>query len=109
MPTPRRLLILNSREDEDDLKLLLPHFAHAERQQELVLLLRSRVLAGEDMHAWLDAATAEADAVLLVLTPSFLADDHIHHLLARLLARSDADGLLLLPLPFRPCLWRDVP
>lgn len=89
---------------------VLRHLDLAVRQGQITLLWSERVPPGNDLRAWTAAALKSADAVLLGLSAELLSEHaFLDRDLPRLSARQHLEGLRLLPLPLRPCLWRSVP
>lgn len=107
--TPKRLIILHSRDDERLHGEILLHL-RASTQEFAAVWCENDVLAGSDSEHALAAAIDSADIALLLLSSAFL----VHWLQSRAhfldkLAKRISLGLTLVPVIGRACPWTEHP
>lgn len=88
-------------------------------EQQLAILKRQgviatwhdrRILAGSEIDHGIDAALEEADIVLLLVSPAFLASDYCYDReMNRAMERHQAGAARVVPVILRPCDWHDTP
>ncbi len=103
------VFISYSHSDEYWKNRLVTHLGVLEYQGALDLWDDRRIGAGEDWRAQIEKAINSASvAVLLVsadfLTSRFILDDEI----PRLLQRRDKEGMQIIPVIVRPCVWQSI-
>jgi hypothetical protein len=78
--------------------------------QEIITVAADRDIAlGEDWHAHIQADLARAQAAVLLVSPAFLASEHLRNSeLPVLLGRASERGLEVIPVVLRPCLFAET-
>ena len=110
----RKLFISYSHKDADWLELVQTHLAVLRMQGQVTAWSDKELLPGDQWEKGIEAAMAEADVAVLLVSPNFLASEFIMrtelpHLLA--ICNGEKHGRLrrIMPLILEPCLWPDVP
>lgn len=103
-----KIYIVKASPDELLANELMVHLQPLRRQGLIELFSRDMVPAGElytESVRWVDAA----DIVLVLVSAYLLAEwDHLPDL-QKALARQQREGLRLIPVIGRPCIWQDSP
>jgi hypothetical protein len=94
-----------SREDEQWRRRFTEMLKPLVRERRLDVWSDDREVVGYEWRPQLAEAIARSRAALLLVSPSFLASDFI---MDRELPTLLADGVRLVPVLVRPCLWQDV-
>jgi hypothetical protein len=110
---PRRRLRLfysSAAEDEKLRERLDVHLKLLERQGLIEPWHQRRLLPGSDTRAETDRHLDEADLVLLLVSPDFLASDECWDAqMTRALARHEAGKARVVPVLLRPSDWPNAP
>jgi hypothetical protein len=109
--SPRRIrvFISYSHADERWKNRLVRHLRVFAAQGDLAAWDDSQIEAGSDWKAAIDAALAEADVAVLLVSADFLTSPFIlDHEVARILERRKAEGVRVVPLLVAPCPWTAV-
>jgi len=86
------------------------HLAMLKRQGLLRAWHDRRIGAGEDVHGEISEHIEQADIILLLASPYFLASDYCYDVeLKRALARHDAGEARVIPVILQPCDWTNSP
>ncbi|WP_437553969.1 AAA family ATPase [Sorangium sp. So ce367] len=105
-----RLFISYSHEDKALRKELEKHIAPLRRDGLLQVWHDGLVIAGEDGARQIDQHLDEADVILLLVSPDFLAsDDCVRRQMPRALARHRADQARVIPVLLRPADLHKAP
>lgn len=89
---------------------LVQHLQVLVHTASIELWTADRVRAGEDRQQVSEAALMCADVALLLLSADFLASEFLQNVeLPKLLQRSQLDGLTVIPVLIRSCLWQAHP
>jgi hypothetical protein len=65
---------------------------------------------GQEWDAAIKQELAEADIILLPVSPHFLASDYIwQHEISKAMERHDRQEATVIPVFLKPCDWRDMP
>lgn len=104
-----RVFISYSRADEMWVDRMRTHI-HVGRHKDSIHLWDDRSIApGEMWQDQLEEAIASAGVAILVISADYLASDFISYKeLPTLLHRRQEEGLVILPILVRPCLWHEV-
>ena len=98
-----------SHRDEEYRKDLEIHLATLKRQGIVETWHDRRIGAGEDVHSVISEHIEEADIVLLLVSPFFLASDYCYDVeLARALERHGQGAARLIPVIVHPCDWKNT-
>jgi hypothetical protein len=107
---PLRLLISFSPEDRELKDRLVCHLSVLVRFAGIDIWTSDRVRAGENWQQEIETALERADVALLLMTADFLASDFIQDVeVPKLFRRREQDGLRLIPVLLRSCLWQAHP
>lgn len=86
------------------------HLASLKRQGEIETWHDRRILAGQEFIGEIDKNFQEAEIVLLLVSPHFIASDYCFDVeMARALERHEAGEATVIPVILRPCHWHDLP
>ena len=104
------LFLSYSHRDEGVRAELETHLAGLRRQGFITVWHDRRIAAGEDFANAIDAHLEQADVVLLLVSPDFIASDYCYEKeMARALERNREGGCVVIPVILRPCDWHDMP
>ncbi len=110
---PPRLLnifISYAHEDEPFKDALITMLTGLQRRGVINAWHDRRIEEGDEWRASIEDATNRCDLALLLVSSDFLASRFIaDHELPRLLQRREEQGLRVVPIIVRPCLWRNEP
>jgi hypothetical protein len=99
-----------SHRDEGLRSQLETHLAGLRRQGFITIWHDRRIMAGEDFANAIDSHLEQADVVLLLVSPDFIASDYCYEKeMSRALARHREGGCVVIPVILRPCDWHDMP
>lgn len=88
---------------------LLEHLAPLELQEQAEIWSDQRIELGEDWHDKIQKTLEQVKAAVLLISPAFLASRYVRNSeLPVLLKRAKEQGLLILPILLRQCLWRET-
>ncbi|XXX82617.1 toll/interleukin-1 receptor domain-containing protein [Sorangium sp. So ce134] len=104
------VFISYSHQDKTWKNRLVQHLKVLEKQGALEVWDSGRIGAGEDWQKEIEGAIERARVAVLLVSADFLASDFVlREEVPRLLNRRQAEGLRVIPVLVRPCLWRSVP
>lgn len=104
------LFLSYSHRDEGLRAQLETHLAALRRQGFITVWHDRRITAGEDFASVIDAHLEQANVVLLLVSPDFIASDYCYEKeMSRALERHREGGCVVVPVILRPCDWRDMP
>ena len=107
---PIRLFYSYSHKDEALRDELEEHLALLKRQGYIVGWHDRRIGAGEEWKGQLDKNLEEAQIILLLISPSFLASDYCYDIeTKRALDRHDNGEAKVIPILLRPVDWEGAP
>jgi DNA-binding MarR family transcriptional regulator len=107
---PIRLFYSYSHKDEELRKELEEHLSLLKRQGYLVGWHDRMIGAGEEWRGQLDRNLEEAQVILLLISPSFLASDYCYDIeTKRALERHDRGEARVIPILLRPVDWEGAP
>lgn len=105
-----KLVFSYSHVDEALRNELEVHLAALKRQGEIETWHDRRILAGQEFIGEIDRHFQEADIVLLLVSPHFIASDYCFDVeMAGALARHQAGEATVIPVILRLCHWHDLP
>ena len=108
--TATKIFISYSHEDEAWKERLLNSLRVLERKESVTLWDASELTPGSDWSEEIGSALQQTDIAVLLVSPSFLASDFIvNRELPALLERRQKEGLAIIPVLVRPCLWDFLP
>lgn len=86
------------------------HLAMLKRQKVVTSWHDRRIGAGKEIDDEIDRYLEEADLVLLLVSPDFLASDYCYEVeMARALERHENHEARVIPVILRPCDWKKAP
>lgn len=104
------VFISYSHDDKNWLEELQKHLKHMEREGRLIFWDDTKIKPGTNWRSEIEHALATARIVVLLISPDFLASDFIAKVeLPSLLEAAQTDGVVILPLIIRPCLYDKTP
>ncbi len=104
------VFISYSHHDEAWKDRLLTHLGVLQREGRLDTWDDRRISAGADWRVEIEQAMARASVALLLISADFLTSSFICEAeVPRFLARRQTEGLHIVPVIVRPCLWQQVP
>lgn len=105
-----RLFFSYSHKDEDLRDQLEVHLATLKHQKIIESFHDRRIMAGADLGNEIDAALNEADIILALVSPDFIASNYCYSIeMARALERHRAGQASLIPVILRHCDWPNTP
>jgi hypothetical protein len=106
---PVSIYLSYSLEDERFAQELLKHFYPLRRERHIEILNRA-IKPGSSWSLEQDNNLNQANLILLLISPDFLASDYLYSIeLRRALERRQAHEAYVLPILVRPCDWQDGP
>ena len=111
--TPERqatIFISYSHKDEAWKDRLMTHLGVLQSQGLVQLWDDRRIGAGDEWYAAIQEAMSRASVAVLLISADFLTSKFIlGEEVPRLLVRRDQEGVRVIPLIVRPCVWQAVP
>jgi TIR domain len=99
-----------SHQDEVLRNELEVHLSMLKRQGILEPWHDRRIVAGEEFNKTIDKKLEEADIILLLVSPDFLASDYCYNIeMQRALERHERNEACVIPVILRPCDWHHAP
>lgn len=99
-----------SHADEDLRDQLQKHLAVLKREGLISTWHDRRILAGDDLDGTIQRSLEEADVVLLLVSPDFLASGYCYEVeFQRALERHNQGLTRVIPIILRPCDWQSTP
>lgn len=106
-PTPRRVFISYSHDDEPFRKALERFLQPMVQDGSIALWSDEAIVPGDDWEEEIQREMSRADLVLLILTANFLASDYCTGVeMPAFFRRRQKEGLRVIPLLFSACLWQ---
>lgn len=85
------------------------HLSGLKRQRVISTWHDRRILAGSDFDKAIDQNLENADVILLLISPDFIASDYCYEReMTRALQRHFAGSARVIPVILRPCDWHDL-
>jgi MinD-like ATPase involved in chromosome partitioning or flagellar assembly/nucleotide-binding universal stress UspA family protein len=104
------VFISYSRKDQKFLQELKNHLAPLERLGIMRIWSDTMVDWGDDWQKTINAYLEEAQIILLLISPDYLASHYAYEVeMARALEKSMKGEAIAIPVILRPCLWQDSP
>lgn len=104
-----KVFISYSHKDEKWKNLLLNHLGVLEQEGFLEVWDDNRLTAGDDWNAEIERAINSSNVAILMITANFLTSDFIcKEEVPKLLNRRRNEGVRVIPLIVKPCLWEEV-
>ena len=100
----KKVFISYSKEDKADLKICLQFFKPLEDKGLLTIYYDERTEVGDEIHPTIRKEIAEADVIVVLVSPSLLSTDYITRL--ELPLAKDL-GKRIYPFILKPCMWKD--
>jgi TIR domain len=95
--------------DEGLRDLLETHLSPLKRQGLISAWHDRRILAGSEFAKQIDQHLEEADVILLLVSPNFIASDYCYDLeMSRALEKHKDGSAIVIPVILRPCDWHDL-
>jgi hypothetical protein len=108
--TPPKVFISYSHKDEKYKNELVTMLAGLENQGIITIWQDKRIEPGEEWLKAIRAAMLTCKLALLLISPHFLASEFIRNKeLPTLLEQRMHNGLIVIPIIIRPCLWKRDP
>jgi len=108
--SPAKVFLSYAHEDEALRRALGAHLKPLERQGAVVVWHDREIRAGVDWAKEIDGRLQEADVILLLVSPDFVASDYCYEIeMDRALARHRAGEARVVPVILRPCDWQGCP
>jgi hypothetical protein len=86
------------------------HLASLKRQGLIDTWHDRRILAGQEFADEINQNFKEADIILLLISPNFIASEYCYNVeLKQALQRHDRKEAVVIPVILRPCDWHDLP
>jgi len=99
-----------SHQDEALRDQLEVHLSMLRRQGLIEAWHDRRITAGEDFHGEISAHLEEADVILLLVSPDFIASDYCYEReMTRAMERHATGEATVIPVILRPCAWHEAP
>jgi hypothetical protein len=108
--TPLKVFISYAHKDEPFKDDLLTVLRPLERNGTIAIWHDRKIEEGDEWRGEIEAALSECDMALLFVSKNFLASRFIQDAeLPQLLQRRKGEGLRVVPIIIRPCMWQDEP
>jgi cellulose biosynthesis protein BcsQ len=105
-----KVFISYSHKDEEYLDLLEKHLKPLQRQGIIETLDDRRIEAGEEWMEEIARNLDEADVILLLISPDYLASDFLYDIeMRRALQQHESGAATVLPVILRPVSWENSP
>src|SRR5688572_524231 len=105
-----KLFFSYSHKDEDLRDELEVHLSALKREGVIELWHDRRIGAGKDFGDEIGRNLEEADVVLLLISPYFIASDYCYeNEMARAMKRHDEGTARVIPVILHPCDWKNLP
>ncbi len=99
-----------SHRDETLRDELETHLAMLKRQGVINTWHDRRIGAGKELDQEINRYLEEAEIILLLVSPNFLASDYCYDVeMSRALERHESGDARVIPVILRPCAWHDAP
>ena len=107
---PIRLYYVFSRQDEALRDQLENHLSILRRSDYIAEWHDRRITPGTEWKTQIDRHLEQADVILLLVSPDFLASDYCYEVeMARALERHDSGDAVVVPIILRPVDWKSAP
>mgnify|MGYP000866938751 CR=1 FL=1 len=100
----KKVFISYSKEDKAELKICLQFFKPLEDEGLLTIYYDERTEVGDEIHPTIRKEIAEADVIVVLVSPSLLSTDYITRLELPLAKEL---GKRIYPFILKPCMWED--
>jgi TIR domain len=105
-----KLFFSYSHKDENLRDRLETHLAALKREGTIETWHDRRILAGDELADVIDDNINDADVVLLLVSPDFIASDYCYQIeMQRAMERHAAGEARVIPVVLKPCDWRSTP
>ena len=109
-PTPLSVFISYSHQDEAFKNELMAHLTNLQRQQKIQAWDDRNIEAGAEWDRAIKQALEEAQIVLMLITPQFMASNYCYDQeMKQALERHDAGTARVIPILIRPVDWQETP
>ena len=109
-PTPLSVFISYSHQDEAFKNELMAHLTNLQRQQKIQAWDDRNIEAGSEWDRAIKQALEEAQIVLMLITPQFMASNYCYDQeMKQALERHDAGTARVIPILIRPVDWQETP
>lgn len=96
--------------DEDLRDELEKHLSPLKRMGRIETWHDRRIVPGEEFEAQIDQHFAQADIVLLLISPDFIASDYCYQIeMSNAVQRHDRGEAVVIPVILRHCAWHPLP
>ncbi|SER52022.1 TIR domain-containing protein [Azotobacter beijerinckii] len=104
----RKIFISYSHKDENHKEDLEDHLATLKRQGVIQIWHDRKILAGDDWKGKIDHHLNDAEIIVFLISPSFLASEYCFDVEVRRAMERHAEGAAkIIPIIVRPCLWQE--
>ena len=100
----KKVFISYSKDDKAELKVCLQFFKPLEDEGLVTIYYDERTEAGAEIHPTIRKEIAEADVIVVLVSPSLLSTDYITRLELQL---AKDLGKRIYPFILKPCMWED--
>jgi tetratricopeptide (TPR) repeat protein len=105
-----RVYYCYAEEDEDLRNQLTAHLSPLRRARKLTIWFDVQIRPGSDWKLEIEKQLKEADLILLLISPGFIASDYCYNLqLTTALNHYEAGRVEIIPILLRPVLWEETP
>ncbi len=105
-----KLVFSYSHKDEELRNQLETHLAPLKRQGLINSWHDRRINAGDEFEKEIDKNFLEADVILLLISPDFIASDYCYHIeMTQAIQRHNRGEVRVIPVILRPCHWQSLP
>jgi hypothetical protein len=110
MPSTHKLFLSYSHKDEELKDKLAIHLAPLRRSGKIAVWQDRQIRPGTEWDVAIKKELAEADIILLLVSPDFIASDYIWmYEIAGAMERHERREATVVPIIVRPCDWHDMP
>lgn len=104
-----KLFYCYAREDKSLCNELDKHLSWLKQRYRLTIWHDSKILPGEEWEQSIDTNLNNANLILLLISPDFMASEYCSKEMQRALEQSKARTCRVISILLRPCYWKDAP
>lgn len=105
---PAQLFLSYVEEDNAYYELFEKHFSESIRQRTLTLWSPKQIVPGKDIEEEISTHLEQADLILLLFSPDYLADDACYRQLERAIQIGEQEQERVYIILLRPCAWMEI-
>src|SRR5690242_12563517 len=104
-----KLFYCYAREDKSLCSELEKHLSWLKQRYRLTTWHDSKILPGEEWEQAIDTNLNNANLILLLISPDFMASEYCSKEMQRALEQNRTGACRVISILLRPCYWKDAP